>query len=138
MNVSMQHFLTAMDEKFKGHDHYSSRQVDLQAKDLERDRDFVVRHYAGDVVYVTFPRFHILIPQSSVLPFPDFPLTLCKLFSINCSCSHVYFSCSHVLKLWFPFFYISKCRFPFSHVSKRRFPYPLLPFLLQIHCDRLH
>ncbi|CAI8001642.1 Unconventional myosin-Id, partial [Geodia barretti] len=52
MNVSMQHFLTAMDEKFKGHDHYSSRQVDLQAKDLERDRDFVVRHYAGDVVYI--------------------------------------------------------------------------------------
>jgi myosin-1 len=50
--VTDMHFLTAMDEKFKGHDHYSSRQVDLQAKDLERDRDFVVRHYAGDVVYI--------------------------------------------------------------------------------------
>ena len=45
-----------MDEKFKGHDHYSSRQVDFQSKELERDRDFVIRHYAGDVVLeVTFP-----------------------------------------------------------------------------------
>lgn len=50
--VTDTHFLTAMDEKFKGHRHYSSRQVDAQAKELERDRDFVVRHYAGDVVYM--------------------------------------------------------------------------------------
>lgn len=50
--VTDKHFLHAMDEKFKGHDHYTSRQLDLQTKDLERDRDFVIRHYAGDVVYI--------------------------------------------------------------------------------------
>ena len=47
---SLQHFLHAMDEKFKGHAHYSSRQVDPQTKELERDQDFVIRHYAGDVM----------------------------------------------------------------------------------------
>ena len=47
---TLQHFLHAMDERFKGHAHYSSRQVDHQSKELERDRDFIIRHYAGDVV----------------------------------------------------------------------------------------
>ena len=48
--VTDRHFLHAMDEKFKSHDHYTSRQVDPQDKLLERDTEFKIRHYAGDVV----------------------------------------------------------------------------------------
>jgi len=44
-----QHFLHAMDEKFKDHAHYTSRQVNPQDKELDRDEQFRVRHYAGDV-----------------------------------------------------------------------------------------
>ena len=46
--------LEAMDGKLKGHKHYVSRTSDTNAsknKHLEFHRDFVIKHYAGDVVY---------------------------------------------------------------------------------------
>ena len=44
--------LEAMDDKLKGNKHYSSRKVDsAKNKTLEFGQDFLVRHYAGDVVY---------------------------------------------------------------------------------------
>lgn len=49
MTPPLQHFLHAMDEKYSKHQHYSSRQKDPQDKALERDREFRVKHYAGDV-----------------------------------------------------------------------------------------
>ena len=48
--VTDRHFLHAMDEKYKTHDHYTSRQLDSANKDLERDEQFKIRHYAGDVM----------------------------------------------------------------------------------------
>jgi len=38
-----------MDEKYKSHKHYSSRQKDPQDKSLERDLEFCIKHYAGNV-----------------------------------------------------------------------------------------
>lgn len=49
--VTDKHFLHAMDEKYKDHKHYLSRQLDPQDKSLERDQQFRIRHYAGDVTY---------------------------------------------------------------------------------------
>jgi myosin-1 len=38
-----------MDKKYSEHEHYTSRQKDPQDKGLERDSEFRIRHYAGDV-----------------------------------------------------------------------------------------
>ncbi len=38
-----------MDERYKGHAHYTSRQVDPSNKELERDEQFQIKHYAGNV-----------------------------------------------------------------------------------------
>ncbi len=46
---SPQHFLHAMDERYSKHGHYSSRQKEPQDKSMERDLEFRIRHYAGDV-----------------------------------------------------------------------------------------
>lgn len=49
--ITDKHFLNAMDEKYKGHNHYTSRQLNPADKTLERDLGFRIKHYAGDVVY---------------------------------------------------------------------------------------
>jgi myosin-1 len=40
-----------MDRKLKGHNHYSSRRLDPMNKVLGHAENFLVKHYAGDVVY---------------------------------------------------------------------------------------
>ncbi|XP_019850778.1 PREDICTED: LOW QUALITY PROTEIN: unconventional myosin-Id-like [Amphimedon queenslandica] len=49
--VTDKHFLHAMDEKYKSHEHYSSRQVNPTNKELQRDEQFLIKHYAGNVTY---------------------------------------------------------------------------------------
>ncbi|XP_077979161.1 unconventional myosin-Id-like [Glandiceps talaboti] len=44
-------YLQAMDQKLSHHAHYSSRQTKPASKDLVHNRDFRIRHYAGDVTY---------------------------------------------------------------------------------------
>ncbi|EGD75756.1 hypothetical protein PTSG_07873 [Salpingoeca rosetta] len=44
-------FLEAMDQQLAKHDHYSSRQTNNKDKDLERNEDFRLKHFAGDVIY---------------------------------------------------------------------------------------
>uniref|UniRef100_A0A8C5Q6D7 Myosin ID n=1 Tax=Leptobrachium leishanense TaxID=445787 RepID=A0A8C5Q6D7_9ANUR len=44
-------FLDALNKQLGKHAHYSSRKVCPTDKALEYDRDFRIRHYAGDVVY---------------------------------------------------------------------------------------
>ncbi|KAG8446971.1 hypothetical protein GDO86_014423 [Hymenochirus boettgeri] len=44
-------FLDALNKQLGKHAHYSSRKVCATDKALEYDRDFRIRHYAGDVVY---------------------------------------------------------------------------------------
>ena len=44
-----QHFLHAMDERYREHEHYTSRQKEPQDKTLERDEQFCIKHYAGNV-----------------------------------------------------------------------------------------
>ena len=48
-NVTDEHFLHAMDKRYKEHAHYTSRQLDSSDKTLERDQHFRIKHYAGDV-----------------------------------------------------------------------------------------
>jgi len=44
--------LEAMDRKLKGNEHYTSRSIDSKEnKNLVIGQDFVIRHYAGNVVY---------------------------------------------------------------------------------------
>ena len=43
--------LEAMDGKLKSHNHYSSRRTDPMNKLLSHSEDFLIKHYAGDVVY---------------------------------------------------------------------------------------
>jgi len=44
--------LEAMDKKLKGNEHYTSRSIDSKEnKNLVIGQDFVIRHYAGNVVY---------------------------------------------------------------------------------------
>lgn len=43
--------LEAMDNKLKGHHHYTSRQLKPADKELRHKVDFRITHYAGDVVY---------------------------------------------------------------------------------------
>lgn len=50
--VTDRHFLHAMDERYSKHGHYSSRQKEPQDKSMERDLEFRIRHYAGDVTYI--------------------------------------------------------------------------------------
>lgn len=44
-------FLDALNKQLGKHAHYSSRKVCATDKALEYDRDFRIRHYAGDVLY---------------------------------------------------------------------------------------
>ncbi|TSK14721.1 Unconventional myosin-Id [Bagarius yarrelli] len=44
-------FLQALNNKLAKHAHYTSRKLSPTDKSLEFDRDFRIRHYAGDVVY---------------------------------------------------------------------------------------
>uniref|UniRef100_A0AAY5KQ16 Myosin ID n=1 Tax=Esox lucius TaxID=8010 RepID=A0AAY5KQ16_ESOLU len=44
-------FLQGLNSKLAKHAHYTSRKLSPTDKSLEFDRDFRVRHYAGDVVY---------------------------------------------------------------------------------------
>ncbi|XP_069094072.1 unconventional myosin-Id [Pleurodeles waltl] len=44
-------FLEALNSKLGKHAHFSSRKVCATDKSLEFDRDFRIKHYAGDVVY---------------------------------------------------------------------------------------
>ncbi|KAK7830010.1 hypothetical protein U0070_003465 [Myodes glareolus] len=44
-------FLEALNSKLGKHGHFSSRKTCASDKSLEFDRDFRIRHYAGDVVY---------------------------------------------------------------------------------------
>ncbi|KJE97204.1 brush border myosin I [Capsaspora owczarzaki ATCC 30864] len=50
-DVTDKDFLNKMDERIGSHAHYRSRQTDKNEKSLESNRDFVLKHYAGDVVY---------------------------------------------------------------------------------------
>ncbi|XP_029428879.1 unconventional myosin-Id isoform X1 [Rhinatrema bivittatum] len=49
--VTDEMFLEALNTKLGKHAHYSSRKVCATDKVLEFDRDFRIKHYAGDVVY---------------------------------------------------------------------------------------
>eukprot|EP00095_Tigriopus_kingsejongensis_P004033 maker-scaffold5_size1054832-snap-gene-3.11 protein:Tk04033 transcript:maker-scaffold5_size1054832-snap-gene-3.11-mRNA-1 annotation:"hypothetical protein CAPTEDRAFT_167519" len=50
--ITDQILLDAMDDKLKSKKHYSSKKVDTtKNKSLEFGQDFVIKHYAGDVVY---------------------------------------------------------------------------------------
>ncbi|XP_017774628.1 PREDICTED: myosin-IA [Nicrophorus vespilloides] len=49
--VTDEMLLEAMDEKLKGHKHYTSRQLKSTDKDLRHKVDFKITHYAGNVVY---------------------------------------------------------------------------------------
>ncbi|NXJ97930.1 MYO1G protein, partial [Corythaixoides concolor] len=44
-------FLTSMDARLGRHPHYSSRKLCPTDKTMEFDRDFRIKHYAGDVTY---------------------------------------------------------------------------------------
>lgn len=43
--------LHSMDKMLGSHKHYSSRQTNGKDKDLRRDQDFRIAHFAGDVIY---------------------------------------------------------------------------------------
>ena len=43
--------LEEMDRKLKSHKHYTSRRTDPMNKLLSHSEDFLIKHYAGDVVY---------------------------------------------------------------------------------------
>ena len=43
--------LEEMDRKLKTHKHYTSRRTDPMNKALTHSEDFMIKHYAGDVVY---------------------------------------------------------------------------------------
>ena len=43
-------FLEAMNQKLANHAHYTSRGLEPADKTLEHDRDFRIKHYAGDVM----------------------------------------------------------------------------------------
>jgi len=43
--------LEEMDKKLKGHQHYSSRRLDPMNKLLAHSENFLIKHYAGEVVY---------------------------------------------------------------------------------------
>nr|XP_033774299.1 LOW QUALITY PROTEIN: unconventional myosin-Id [Geotrypetes seraphini] len=49
--VTDEMFLEALNTKLGKHAHYSSRKVCATDKILEFDRDFRIKHYAGDVIY---------------------------------------------------------------------------------------
>uniref|UniRef100_A0A8B9KT13 Myosin ID n=1 Tax=Astyanax mexicanus TaxID=7994 RepID=A0A8B9KT13_ASTMX len=49
--VTDEMFLQALNGKLAKHAHYTSRKLSPTDKSLEFDRDFRIRHYAGDVVY---------------------------------------------------------------------------------------
>ncbi|XP_057213725.1 unconventional myosin-Id [Triplophysa rosa] len=49
--VTDEMFLQALDGKLAKHAHYTSRKLSPTDKNLEFDRDFRIRHYAGDVTY---------------------------------------------------------------------------------------
>uniref|UniRef100_A0AAY4CY35 Unconventional myosin-Id n=1 Tax=Denticeps clupeoides TaxID=299321 RepID=A0AAY4CY35_9TELE len=49
--VTDEMFLQALNNKLGKHAHYTSRKLCPTDKSLEFDRDFRIRHYAGDVVY---------------------------------------------------------------------------------------
>ncbi|XP_030896417.1 unconventional myosin-Id-like [Leptonychotes weddellii] len=49
--VTDEMFLEALNSKLGKHGHFSSRKICASDKILEFDRDFRIRHYAGDVVY---------------------------------------------------------------------------------------
>lgn len=49
--VTDEMLLEAMDNKLKGHNHYSSRQLKPADKELRHKIDFRITHYAGDVIY---------------------------------------------------------------------------------------
>uniref|UniRef100_A0AAR2ITX3 Myosin ID n=1 Tax=Pygocentrus nattereri TaxID=42514 RepID=A0AAR2ITX3_PYGNA len=49
--VTDEMFLQALNSKLAKHAHYTSRKLSPTDKSLEFDRDFRIRHYAGDVVY---------------------------------------------------------------------------------------
>uniref|UniRef100_A0A8C2I5H0 Unconventional myosin-Id n=1 Tax=Cyprinus carpio TaxID=7962 RepID=A0A8C2I5H0_CYPCA len=49
--VTDEMFLQALNGKLAKHAHYTSRKLSPTDKNLEFDRDFRIRHYAGDVVY---------------------------------------------------------------------------------------
>ncbi|XP_051968101.1 unconventional myosin-Id-like isoform X2 [Xyrauchen texanus] len=49
--VTDEMFLQALNGKLVKHAHYTSRKLSTTDKNLEFDRDFRIRHYAGDVVY---------------------------------------------------------------------------------------
>ncbi|XP_021104543.1 unconventional myosin-Id isoform X4 [Heterocephalus glaber] len=49
--VTDEMFLEALNSKLAKHGHFSSRKLCASDKILEFDRDFRIRHYAGDVVY---------------------------------------------------------------------------------------
>ena len=42
-------FLEAMSQKLAKHPHFVSRATDPSEKSLEHNRDFKIKHYAGDV-----------------------------------------------------------------------------------------
>ena len=43
--------LDAMDQKLKGNKHYTSKALDSSQKQLELHQEFMIKHYAGNVVY---------------------------------------------------------------------------------------
>ncbi|XP_038044734.1 unconventional myosin-Id-like [Patiria miniata] len=49
--VTDQMFLEAMNQKLANHPHYTSRALEPADKSLDHNRDFRIRHYAGDVLY---------------------------------------------------------------------------------------
>ena len=49
--VTDEMLLEEMDRKLKSHKHYTSRRTDPMNKLLSHSEDFLIKHYAGDVVY---------------------------------------------------------------------------------------
>ncbi|CAG7836490.1 unnamed protein product [Allacma fusca] len=50
-HITDQVLLDAMDQKLKGHGHYTSRRLSPSDKSLIHAQDFRIKHYAGDVTY---------------------------------------------------------------------------------------
>ena len=49
LSFFMQMFLEAMSQKLAKHAHFVSRATNPSEKSLEHNRDFRIKHYAGDV-----------------------------------------------------------------------------------------
>uniref|UniRef100_A0A8C7FGQ8 Myosin 1D n=1 Tax=Oncorhynchus kisutch TaxID=8019 RepID=A0A8C7FGQ8_ONCKI len=76
-------FLQGLNSKLANHAHYTSRKLSPTDKSLEFDRDFRVRHYAGNVVYSVVDSTHTLMWPEGKLKITEVtkrPLTAATIF----------------------------------------------------------